>query len=706
MHAYYITKKVQNKFLDIRYIILVRFWTHILYLESKISDTMNTRITALIITLFITHVALPQSRKIEVDDFFKIKNVGNPQISPDGEWVAYTVTETNLKDDKRETSIWMVPHEGGEPLRMTTVGSSAGNPRWSPDGKYLSFTASRNKGKSQVWALDRRGGEAQQLTKIKQGVSSYVWSPNGESLALLVKDPKPEPENKEDKDKPEPYVIDRLQFKRDYAGYLDRRRTHLYVFNLGDTAATQLTFGDYDDSQPAWSPDGKSIAFVSNRTEEPDNNSNSDIWVISADGDKKEPKRITTNPGSDRSPSWSPDGKTIVYLTGIEPEIIWYATTHLATISSSGGNPKLLTKELDRNVGNPSYSEDGSTIYFTLEDSAERHLASIGKNGGSISRLTSGGISLTGFSRSKSGNTAVLVSTPQMPREVFKLQNGKMSQLTKTNEGLLDEIALGSVENITFNSKDGTEVEGFVIKPPEFKAGTKYPTILKIHGGPVSQYDHRFYFEMQMYAAQGYVVVFANPRGSSGYGQEFSKQIWQDWGNKDFDDVNAAVDYVVSKGYADPDRLGVGGWSYGGILTNYVITKTGRFKGAISGASEVLYVANYGHDHYQRQWEKELGLPWENRELWEKISPFNYLQNVTTPTLVMGGALDWNVPIHNSEQMYQVLKRIGKAPTQLIVYPGEHHGIRKPSFQKDRLERYLAWYKQYVKGEPINLESK
>jgi dipeptidyl aminopeptidase/acylaminoacyl peptidase len=216
----------------------------------------------------------------------------------------------------------------------------------------------------------------------------------------------------------------------------------------------------------------------------------------------------------------------------------------------------------------------------------------------------------------------------------------------------------------------------------------------------VAQYNHEFEFEAQLFAAHGYLVVRTNPRGSSGYGQDFSVAIFADWGNKDFFDVMAGVDYAIAQGWADPDRLGVGGWSYGGILTNNVITKTTRFKGAISGASEVLYISNYGHDHYQLVWEQELGLPWEgnNREVWERISPFNYVERITTPTLVIGGEEDWNVPILNSEQLYQALRRIG-IPTQLVVYPGEGHGIRVPSYQKDRYERYLAWYGRWVKGE-------
>jgi dipeptidyl aminopeptidase/acylaminoacyl peptidase len=261
------------------------------------------------------------------------------------------------------------------------------------------------------------------------------------------------------------------------------------------------------------------------------------------------------------------------------------------------------------------------------------------------------------------------------------------------------QIRLGDVEYVKFKSKDGTDIAGYLFKPPAYNPELKYPTLLRPHGGPVGQYEWSFDFTAQLFAANGYVVLQPNPRGSSGYGQKFCEAIFADWGNKDYEDVLAMVDYAVAKGLADPAKLGVGGWSYGGIMTNYVITKSGdRFKGAISGASESLYVANYGHDHYQKLWELELGLPWKTRALWEKISPFNQVEKIVTPTLWIGGEKDWNVPIINSEEMYQCMKRLGRA-TQLVVYPGEHHGIAKPSYLKDRFERYLAWFGQYVKGE-------
>lgn len=651
----------------------------------------------ILIAVFSVDSLTAQKRNIEIEDYFKLKRVGNPRISPDNEWVAYTVGEYD-DEKKMKTRIWMIPSKGDESIAMTAKGTSSSRPRWSPDGKYLSFSANRDESKSQVWGLNRKGGEAVQLTYVKQGIQSYEWSPDGSLLLLSIKDMNPKDSVEKKEDKKEPVVVDRLQFKRDYVGYLDTLRTHLYTVKPGDSLLTQLTFGPFDDSQPVWSPDGTKIAFVSNRTDNPDGNSNRDIWIVSVDK-PGELKQVTANPGSDSSPAWSPDGKSLAYITVVEPDLIWYATSHLAVIPAKGGQAKLLTKEIDRNISSPVFTSSGKEILFNIEDSGERHLGRIGTDGTGFTRLIDGNISLRDFHLGKNGSIASLIRNASSPGEIYTLDNGKNQVLTSVNTEFLETINISQVENIQFKSADGTEIEGFLYRPVGYEISKKYPTLLRIHGGPVSQYDFSFNFDAQLFAANGYAVVMTNPRGSSGYGQDFSKALFADWGNKDFEDVMAGVDYAVDIGVADPEQLGVGGWSYGGILTNYVITKTNKFKGAISGASETNYRALYGHDHYQYQWEKELGLPWKNPELWDKLSPFNYVENVTTPTLWMGGGSDWNVPILGSEQMYQAMKRLGKE-TQLVVYPGEHHGIRNPDFIADRYERYLDWYQKYVKGEP------
>jgi len=664
--------------------------------RSLFSAAMN-RIVFLVAGLFFI---LPQSGQaqlhpIGINDLFDLRQVGSPRVSPDGRWIAFTVQETLMKDDKQETGLWMISRDGKDALRMTAAGYSASRPRWSPDGKVLSFLASKGEEKTQVWALDRRGGDAHAITKVKQGVGSYEWSPDGTQLLLSIRDPKPDADDK----KPRPWVIDRLQFKRDYAGYLDDRHIHLFVMTVGDTTLTQITSGRYDEGQAVWSPDGKRVAFVSNRTDEPDGNDNADIWIVRADNTDKGGTllQVTKNEGSDDSPTWSPEGNTLAYVTNTRPELIWYATNNLATIPATGGQPHILTPTLDRNVSRPRFSSDGKGLYFILEESAERHLARIDTDGKRMTRPVDGRLSVRSYTLAPDDTPVTLLSKQRLPGELFEVDEHHLKQLTTVNDSLMAGFSLAEVRNIHFNSKDGTEIEGFIFLPPGYDPALKYPTLLRIHGGPTAQYDYGFNSEAQLFAANGYAVVIANPRGSSGYGEAFSKAIWADWGHLDFEDVMAGVDYAVAQGYSDPERLGVGGWSYGGILTNYVITQTDRFKGAISGASEVLYRSNYGHDHYQHDWEMELGLPWENAEAWERISPFNNVANITTPTLIMGGEKDWNVPILNSEQLYQALRRLGRT-TQLVVYPGEHHGFGKPSFRKDRLERYLAWYGRYVKG--------
>jgi len=643
-------------------------------------------------------------RNLTVDDLFRMRDVGDPQISPDGRWVAFTVTTHDLEQDESRSQVMMVRAVGGQPVAMTAPEKSASRPRWSPDGSHLAFLAEIDDGEDQVWTLFREGGDSRRLTDVIQGVEEYEWSPDGKHMVVVIQDPTPEQLEEKETGKarknPPPWVITRRQFKQDYVGYLDSRRTHLYVLDVASTRLTQVTFGDYDDSQPAWSPDGTRIAFVSNRSADPDSNYNTDIWVVAADatGPDQKPLQVSTDPGADASPAWSPDGRLIAYSSATETETIVYATNHLAVSPSVGGESAVLTRALDRNIFTPRFSPDGSSVLFTVEDSGEQYLARIPVKGGPIERPIGGPRWVGDFSVGAGGQIAALVSEPHLPPEVFLLDDGDLRRLTHTNDELLAEIRLGEVVNVHFASRDGTEIEGFLVKPPGFDPSVRYPTILRIHGGPDLQYDFAFHFEAQLFAADGYLVVLPNPRGSSGYGLDFGTAIWQAWGGVDFDDVMAAVDHAIALGHADPERLGVGGWSYGGMLTNHVITKTDRFKGAYTGASAALYIANYGHDEYQRWWEYELGLPWRNPELYMKLSPYFQVEKVVTPTLIVGGEQDWNVPIVNSEQLYMALRRLGMT-TELVVYPGEFHEFETPSYNKDLYERFLAWFDRYVKRD-------
>jgi dipeptidyl aminopeptidase/acylaminoacyl peptidase len=646
-----------------------------------------------------------RGQRLSIEHLFELGAVSDPRLSPEGDWIAYTVERDDLEADEARSRIWMVPAAGGEAQPMTAPDQSSWQPRWSPDGRYLAFLSARNDKPAQVWRLSRRGGEAEQVTDTPQAVADFNWSPDSGRLLLLLRDPTAaeltahEQGDDYEEQAPPPWVIDRLQFKLDYEGYLDRRRTHCYVLDLANKALTQLTDGDFDDSEPTWSPDGKFIAFTSNRTPEPDRNYNTDIWVVSAEPAQAPASlvQVTTNPGADASPAWSPDGRLIAHTSDTDAAAMLYATSHLAVSSAQGGQTRILTAALDRMVFQPRFAPEGRHIWFLLEDSGEQSLARIKTSGGKADRVVRGEDVVKQFHVGRRGEVAALISRPHLPPEVFVVEGGKLEQKTFTNRDLLDGITLGAVKKVAFKSSDGTAIEGFAILPAAYVEGKRYPTILDIHGGPQSQYDYSFSFEAQLYAAQGYVVIHPNPRGSTGYGQAFCLAIWQDWGGPDFDDVMAAVDDAIARGWADPERLGVTGWSYGGMLTDHVITKTDRFKAAITGASEVLYVANYGHDEYQRWWELELGLPWEPeaRAIYERMSPFNRVDRIVTPTLILGGEEDWNVPIINSEQLYLALKRLG-VETQLVVYPGEYHSIARPSYRKDLYERYLNWFGRFL----------
>jgi len=642
-------------------------------------------------------------RNIQVDDYFALKSVGSPRISPDGAWVAYTVRTKYLEKNSSETRLWMVPTAGGEPMPMTATGSSIWSPSWSPDGKYLTFAArSRGQG-SQLFSLDLKGGgERVQITNIEGGIGGYKWSPDGKRLLLTISD---KIEEKSDG----PWVIDQLKFKQDYVGYLNRQRTHLYVHDLEAKTTIQITNGDYDDYGATWSPDGSKIAFVSNRTAEPDASSNTDIWLVDPGTpyDQQEPVRVTTNPGTDGSPIWHPDGERIGYLmtytdrTDIPAS---YLQTKVAIIRIGEDEPVLLTTEaLDRKAWDPTFSPDGSQIYVQLEDDGQVQLAAVSVADGELSRLITGQVQVGATAVAPDGSVVVAISKPRLPGDLFVLDanppagSEQPRRLTDVNGELLNSIWLSDVEELRFPTLDGTEIQTFVYKPQDFNPKRRYPAILWLHGGQESQYDYGFNFRVQLFAANGYVVVMPNVRGSGGRGLDFALALNKAYGTKDVEDVIVATDYVIEQGYVDPDRLGVGGWSSGGTLTNFVIAKTDRFAGAVSGASVGWYTSTYGHDPYYLWWHTELGPPWKNRDLWDSISPFMYVENITTPTLFIGGEKDWNQPIIHSEQMYQAMKHLGRE-TLLVVYPDAHHGIRKHSYQKDLLERFLGWFDKYVKG--------
>jgi dipeptidyl aminopeptidase/acylaminoacyl peptidase len=655
--------------------------------------------------------AVVAQRAVGVEDLSRLRDVSDPQLSPDGGWVAYTVSVPDTGKDEDDSDVWMTSWDGARTLQLTRSQADEHAARWSPDGRYLAFLSNRDDPheSDQLWLLDRSGGEAERATELPGGVSDYAWAPDGRRVALVARDPDPDAPSPADSAKPKtpkPIVIDRFQFKEDEVGYLDARRDHLYLLDLSTTPRTPqlLLPGEYEELSPSWSPDGRSIAFVSRRRRDFDRTDNFDLYVMDAAAGAT-PRQLTTFAGPDmhpdwgnRAPSWSPDGKQIAYVQGGPLALLYYAGQKVAVVPVDGGPARVLTGTLDRNVLSPTWSPDGSVL-FLLEDDRVYHLARVPAAGGAVERLVEGRRVITDFSVGTGGRIAVVSSSRAAPAEIYAVEGRELRPLTRQNQAWLAEVRLAPVEEISFKSKDGTPINGFLVKPPDYQAGRRYPTILRIHGGPVSQLLNDFdNFDWQVLAAQGYVVVGANPRGSSGRGEKFSLAIWAAWGDKDGEDVLAAVDYAVARGLADPARLGVGGWSYGGILTNEVIARDRRFKAATVGAGQGNALAGYGTDQYVREYEAELGKPWEKPKVWMKVSyPFFHADRIVTPTLFLCGDADFNVPLLNSEQMYQALRSLGRE-TQLIVYPDESHGLKKPSHLRDRLERYMAWYGKYLKG--------
>jgi len=661
--------------------------------------------------LLSADLALAQKRPLTPTDVYNIKDVRDPQRSTDGKWVAYVVSHAIKDTDKNDSDIWMASWDGTQEIQLTSSSENESQPKWSPDNKYLSFISSRQGAKTgQLWLMNRIGGEAVKMTDIKGGISKYAWAPDGKRLVFVVNEPDPrdpkDDEKEADKKKtPPPILIDRYHFKEDIDGYLRNERTHLYLFDVATKKAEVLTPGMlFDESAPAWSPDGSQIAFVSKRgTGDLDRSNNTDIWAIDAKVGAKA-RQVTTSPNPEQGPlAWSPDGKWIACVQGDEIKFLEYTQDKLVVVPADGGQPRTIAPSLNLPVRQPLWSKSGTSLTFVVADDRSQYplrvslvrphdpepvLVSFGDKG-VISSLSPG---------PNDGGFAVLSATDTQPAEVAALEGGRLRRLSHQNDEWMSTLLLGTTEEFSSTSKDGTEVHGLITKPATFRAGEKYPTLLRIHGGPNGQDSHTFDFERQTFAGAGYVVVQVNYRGSNGRGSAYQKAIFADWGNKEVVDLLGAIDQVEKLDYVDRNRLGIGGWSYGCILTDYTIATDGRFKAATCGAGMGSPITLYGVDEYINQYENELGPPWKAQDLWIKLSyPFFHADRIHTPTLFLGGEKDFNVPLVGGEQMYQALRSLG-IDAELVIYPNQFHGITVPSYKVDRYQRYLDWYAKYLKS--------
>lgn len=651
----------------------------------------------------------PLLTPFSVQQYLAFTEVYEPVISPDGQWVSYAVHSHNTDADEQQNQLFIQStFDKKKIIPITECNAFVQHPTWSANSQavfYLAKAKGEKDDRLQLWRYDLKTSKNVQITDIQQGVVGFRCSPiDDDVLLLIIKDIDttidysiPEKDRK-----PMPIVIDRLQFKRDFEGYLNRLRQHFYLFTISTNELIQCTFGDFDDYEPAFSPDGKKIAFASNRSDNADGNFFSSIWIIdltARDSEDFKLTQCTDDHHENTAPTWNPCGTKIAFISSDKEKAIWYATKQIAIFDLDAKKIDYPTSSFDRNVSQVKYGKESDILYFIADQGLRKVLFSLNTTSNTIEEVLEGNFSVMDFAVQEAKLFPVITAINE-PSELFKYDEKELIKWSNLNDELLSTLARTELEEIHYSAEDGTALEGLVFKPSNFDEQKKYPAILWIHGGPVLHffygYESSHTVEPTFFAANGYVVICINPRGSSGYGQAFSEAIFADWGNKDYQDLLTGLDHVIGKGYVDENRLGVGGWSYGGIQTNFMITKTTRFKAAISGASSALSRSNYGHDQYQLLWEKELGLPWENPKNYKNVSSFYDVANIETPTLWIGCSEDWNVPIINTEQMYQAMKRLGKE-TLMVVYPGEHHIVQRPSFKKDRIQRYLAWFDRFLK---------
>lgn len=664
-------------------------------------------------------------RGMTPEDLFRIHWISDVQLSPDGTLAAFIVTQLDPDADEYRSAVWLVPTGGGPPRRLTYGPKRDTQPRFSPDGQTLAFirdtSGKENKeARPQLWAIRLSGGEAWPLTAVPTGATHPVWSPDGRHLAFLSRvspDDGVSPEEKEQR-QGQARVIDRLKYKLNGEGFIYDRPYKLWVVPFAETGpqeAQRLTDGEWSDTFPAWSPDGRWLAFISTRHETWDLDNTSDIWVIPAVGGR--PRKVTASQGPASAPCWSPDGKAIAYVGHRHPLGSGF-NTKLWVIPARGGEPRDLTAEFDRTVVGPAvgtaptvhWSKDGRSLLFPVLDRGCQHLYRVSAAGGHPELVVGGEREISSFAvASDSGDIAFIASTATDPAEVFflSLKSGAERQITDVNAAWKAEVYRAAPERLRFQSADGTAIEGWLMKPFGFREGHTYPVLYNIHGGPHAQYGYTFFDEFQVQAGHGYGVFYTNPRGSQGYGEAFSIAITGEWGKLDYEDVMAGLDALLQVPWVDGERIGVLGGSYGGYLTSWIVGHTDRFKAACSERAVNNLSSMYGTSDIGfsfMEWEAG-GKPfWEAPLHYLERSPIHYVQHVVTPTLIIHSENDLRCPIEQAEQFYIALKRRG-VPTRFVRFPEENHDLSrsgKPSRRIQRFRLQLAWFDEYLKPQRPN----
>jgi len=634
--------------------------------------------------------------KILTEDILNFEQVDIVDTGSSGDIFLYEKTKVAKDKKTYESSLFLKNYITEEEFKIFDKRTSFSNVQLGQNGKHIFYIddgAGALRETKQIWRKSIPYGIRKQLTKYNGDIRNFDLSPD-ETKIIFVGTAKKET------DSLEPIEIDRYQFKQDRQGFLRDVSNHLFLFDLKTKQLESFANENRNYQSPTWSPNGEFIAYVSKK-EDSDRHNNSDLFLKRYDNLENE-VQLTLNMGSDsagwssNSLQWSADSKKIAYVAGGDPKLLWYAIDNVSVIDIENKRIENITKALDRNTSSPRWSHDTARLYFVLEDNLKNQIAYYSFEDEEIRKMSPDEMYISSFEIS--GKDIILESsTTSEPKSIFRMNDSILRKVVDVNS-FLSTKKIATTEKISFESYDGTEIFGLLVKPEDFNPNKKYPLLIRIHGGPVSQYGVRFNLEWQVFASNGYVVLAVNPRGSSGRGEEFQKAIFADWGNIDAKDIIAAADFISTKPYIDPENLGIGGWSYGSMLTNYVIASDVRFQAATSGAGISNILSGFGDDHYIREYIDELGTPWENLDVWMRISyPFFEADSIITPTLFLVGEKDFNVPLIGSEQMYQALKH-NNIDTKLIIYPGENHGLSSPTNRIHRMNSYLEWYARYMKN--------
>jgi dipeptidyl aminopeptidase/acylaminoacyl peptidase len=647
------------------------------------------------IALLAALPVLAQPRRgVTAEDYLAFETAGDPQISPDGKSVAYTVTTIDAKANRRMSRIWMAAIDGSQhTMPLTSEGTSSSSPRWSPDGRYLAFLSARDGARAQVWLLSRNGGEARRVSNLENGASNLEWSPDGTRFVCLTRTGPAASKSSDVRH------YTHANYKFNDSGWFDERRSHVVVVEEKTGAAHQITDGDnWNDTDPHWSPDSARIAFVSDRSgREFDFSHNSDIWVVPATGGT--PVKVSDHEGPDRNPRWSPDGKTIAFLGAVDEE----DTPNIYLAPAEGGKPsRAPDRNFDLLVAELTWAEGGKALYFGSGVKGETHVFRMDAATGRVTALTSGPRNVHAFSLHPDGSLAYLANDFEHLDDVYVRTGGNERQITHLNSALWSKLTLAKVERIPYKAADGFDIDGYFVKPVGWEAGRKYPMVLSIHGGPAGMYGVDWFHEFQVYAARGYAVFFCNPRGSTGYGRKFQRAVALEWGGKAYTDIMTGVEEALKRNpWVDRERLGVTGGSYGGFMTNWIITQTNLFKAAVTLRSISNFISDDGTRDGAYGHERDFGGDiFHNYDMYWKYSPLKYVAQVKTPTLVLHSDNDYRVPLEQGEQWFRALQHYG-VTSELVIFPRENHNLTRtgePKHLVESLQWQCYWFERFLDG--------